>query len=236
MIKLYAYEPALGMPSGSPFVVKTMILLKMAGCPFDIEIMADPSSSPKGKLPFLRDEGETIADSELIRHHLETRHQATFFADLTPEERGVGLGLQRLAEEHLYWCGMYHHWQIDAHWPALEEMFFGVLSADQREAIAEEVRSQVLRDLRGHGLGRHSEEEMLHFARSDLAALSDALGDRPFYFGDNPTGIDAAIAPQILTITRDPFEAPLNHLIKSFANLEPYADRILEQFFPATDE
>lgn len=232
MITLYAFEPALGLPSGSPFVVKAMILLKMAEQPFGIEIIADPSDAPKGKLPYIRDDGETIADSDLIRQHLEQRYEADFDRDLTSKQRAQGLGLQRLAEEHLYWCGMYHHWQIDNHWPVIKEMFFGMLPADQQDIAANEVRAQVLRDLHSHGMGRHSDQEMLMFAEADLRALSDVLGDQPFLFGDKPTAADAAIAPQILMISEDPFEAPLNDLVAAKPHLVVYGKRVLGHFFP----
>lgn len=232
MITLYAFEPAFGLPSGSPFVVKAMILLKMADQPFGMEILADPNEAPKGKLPYIRDDGEAIADSELIRQHLEQRYQADFFSDLTPVERAHGLGLQRLAEEHLYWCGMYHHWQIDAHWPKIKALIFGMMPADQQDAVADEVRAQVLKDLYSQGMGRHSYQEMLSFAEANLEALSDALSNQPFFFGDKPTGIDAGIAPQLLMISEDPFKAPLNDLITGKPALVAYAKRTLEHFFP----
>ena len=81
-------------------------------------------------------------------------------------------------------------------------------------------------------MGRHSYQEMLSFAKADLDAISDALGDQPFFFGDKPTAIDAAIAPQLLMISEDPFDAPLNGLLKEKSHLVAYGKRVLGQFFP----
>lgn len=232
MITLYAFESGFGMPSSSPFVTKAMILLKMAGQPFGIEIVQDLSTTPKGKLPYLRDNGEVVADSEIIRRHLENRYGAEFDQGLSPAERASARALSRLAEEHLYWCIMYSHWQIDRHWPVIKEMFFGTLPPDQRDMIAEDVRKQVLRDLHGHGMGRHSYDEMLDFARDDLKAIADSLGDQPFLFGETPCSADAAVAPQILAIAKDPFDGPLNEATHAHAALLPYAKRLLARFFP----
>jgi len=134
--------------------------------------------------------------------------------------------------EHLYWCVMYHHWQVDRHWPTIKEMFFGTLPDDQRDAVADEVRQQLIRDLHGHGMGRHAYEEVIDFARSDLKAIADVLGDGPFLFGDEPKSADAAIATQVLGIVNDPFESPLTDVIHAQKPLVPYAKRVLKQFFP----
>lgn len=87
MITLYAFHPGFGMPSGSPFVVKTMIHLAMAKQAYEIEIAHDLSAAPKGKLPYIRDNGDIIADSEMIRKHLETRYGIDFDPGLSPATR-----------------------------------------------------------------------------------------------------------------------------------------------------
>ena len=232
MITLYAFEPGFGMPSASPYVTKVMILLKMAELPFGVEITQDLGRAPKGKLPYIRDEDQTIADSDVIRRHLQSRYGVDFDQGLGPAERATGLALTRLAEEHLYWCLMYHHWQIDRHWPAIKEMFFSGLPVDRRDQIAEEIRVQVLRDLHGHGMGRHKQDEMLDFARADLQALADFLGDRRFLLGTGPTSADAAVAPQIMGIAGDPFDGPLNQAIRDQPRLVDYSKRVLKHFFP----
>ncbi len=232
MITVYAFEPGFGMPSASPFVTKVLVLLKMAELPFGIEITQDLGKAPKGKLPYIRDENDVIGDSDVIRRHLQSRHGVDFDRGLDPTERATGLALTRLAEEHLYWCLMYHHWQIDQHWLVIKEMFFGAVPAERRDQVAQEVRTQVLRDLHGHGMGRHSHDEMLDFARADLQALADILGDRPFLFGTEPTSADAAIAPQLVAIAADSFDAPLNRAIHDHPRLVDYGKRVLATYFP----
>ncbi len=232
MITLYAFEPGFGMPSSSPFVTKAMILLKMAGQPFGIDLVHDLSQAPKGKLPYLKDGDMVIADSDIIRRHLESRYHVDFDHGLDGRNRAHGLALTRLAEEHLYWCTMYSHWQIDQHWPVIKEMFFGTLPAEQRDVVAQEVREQILRDLHGHGMGRHEHGEVLDFARGDIKAIADTLGEQPFLFGKEPKSADAAIAPQLLAIATDPFDSPLTDAIHAHRPLVSYAKRVLGHFFP----
>jgi hypothetical protein len=50
MITLYAFGPYFGLPDGSPFVVKAMMLLKLSGLPYR-EDRNGLSKAAKGKLP-----------------------------------------------------------------------------------------------------------------------------------------------------------------------------------------
>lgn len=228
MITLYAFHPGFGMPSGSPFVVKTMIHLAMAKQTYATEIVHDLSMAPKGKLPYIRDNDDIIADSELIRKHLETRYGVDFDPGLSAADKADAVAYTRLAEEHLYWCAMYDHWQIDANWSVIKPLIFHSLPPDQMNAIAEPVREQVIRDLRGQGLGRHSPEENLVFAKRDLEALASRLDDRTYWFGDVLTSADAAIAPQIQTIAGDPASGPVNEALFAYPNLVAYAKRVFD--------
>ena len=73
MIILYGFGPGFGLPEISPFVTKTDVQLKMAGLAYCKE-KAKPPASPKGQLPYIVDEAETIADSTFIRAHLEGKY------------------------------------------------------------------------------------------------------------------------------------------------------------------
>lgn len=44
-----------------------------------------------------------------------------------------------------------------------------------------------MKKARAHGIGVHSQDEIIEFGKNDLRVLSDLLNDRPFFFGDEPT-------------------------------------------------
>ena len=69
MITLFGFGPAFGLPDASPFVTKVEILLKMAGLPYRTDATGF-SKAPKGKLPYIDDDGARIADSTFIRSHI----------------------------------------------------------------------------------------------------------------------------------------------------------------------
>ena len=76
MITLYGFGAGFGLPEISPFVTKTEVQLKMAGLAYRKE-RAMPPASPKGQLPYIVDDAESIADSTFIRAHIEGNTAST---------------------------------------------------------------------------------------------------------------------------------------------------------------
>ena len=52
MIKLHRFGPFLGTPDSSPFVIKAMVLLKMAGVPFEL-VAGNRLGAPHKLLPYV---------------------------------------------------------------------------------------------------------------------------------------------------------------------------------------
>ena len=71
MITLYQFSPVWGLPNTSPFCLKVETYLRMTEVPYEIKFVMDPRKSPKGKLPVIKMNGETIPDSELIIDYLK---------------------------------------------------------------------------------------------------------------------------------------------------------------------
>lgn len=72
MITVYNFGPQFGLPDPSPFCMKAMVQIKMAGQRYERKD-CDPRKAPKGKAPFITDDGQTIADTSFIRWHLEKK-------------------------------------------------------------------------------------------------------------------------------------------------------------------
>src|SRR3712207_8361276 len=60
-------------------------------------------------------------------------------------------------------------------------------SPAELEAVAAQVRDVMRTELHGHGLGRHSRQEVYALRTADLTALSAYLEDRPYFLGKEPT-------------------------------------------------
>ena len=231
MITLYVFGPRFGLPDPSPFVTKAMVLLKMAG----LEYRTDATGfrkAPKGKLPYLDDDGTKVADSTFIRWHLEQRHGIDFDRGLGGPQKAIGWAIERMCEEHLYWAILDSRWMIEENFQKGPRQFFDDAPAPLRPLIIAMVRRQVRRDLRGHGMGRHARPEIERLAGRSIDALSQLLGDKPWMMGGEPSGADASAWSFICNAMCPFFQGSLTALAERHPNLVAYRDRGLAQWFP----
>lgn len=92
-------------------------------------------------------------------------------------------------------------------------------------------RRQMLKELWGHGMGRHSEEEIYQLGRRDLDALSDYLAEKRWFMGEQPTTLDASAFGMLANILWVPIESPLRDRLRSLANLTAFCDRVRERYY-----
>ena len=231
MIKLHQFAPVWDVPNLSPFCVKVEMYLKMAGLPYEI-VHALPPQAPKGQLPFIEDNGKRIADSRFIVEYLKENYGDSVDAHLLPEERAVSNAMQRLTENHLYWAFLFARFgKRDANWRENKRAIFGRLPPVVRDVVATYVRRQILKEMRGHGMGRHTEEEIYSLGLQDLDALSDYLSARPWFVGGRATTVDASVFGLLANILWAPIESPLKEHLIALENLTAFCERAREQYY-----
>ena len=142
MITLYTFGPAFGLPDPSPFVTKAEVLLKMAGLPYRTDTTGF-RKAPKGKLPYIEDGGERIADSTFIRLHLEQKYGVDFDRGLDPERRAIAWAFEKLAEDHLYWAIVESRWSDDANFDKGPRTFFRVVPAPLTPRLSDVIVDKV---------------------------------------------------------------------------------------------
>jgi hypothetical protein len=141
-LTLYATRPAFGLPDSSPFVMKTEVQLHMAGLAYD-KVSSIPPQAPNGKLPYLVDDGETIADSTFIRAHIERRYGFDFDAGLSLAERAQAWAFERMIEHHLYWALIGARWVDPANFEKGPAHFFDGAPEHMREKLREDAQFRV---------------------------------------------------------------------------------------------
>ncbi len=226
MLKLVVLPPAFGVRNISPFCLKTEMLLKSLGLPFEMTELAHPAKAPKGKLPFLYDGDTCVADSELIAEYLDAKTGGQVYAGMTPQQKAHGLALTRLAEEHLYWTGVASRWLDDDWWPNVVKGFFHIIPAPFRALGAGMARREVRKTYYLQGLGRHSLEDQQDFARRDLQALQDGVPDQGFLCGDRPRYHDFAIASLLAGMVDNQPATWFTGLAQEYPKLLDYTERV----------
>jgi glutathione S-transferase len=228
MLELVTLPPAFGLRNVSPFCLKAEMLLTSLELPFKLSEEADPRKAPKGKLPFLIDGDNCIADSELITEYLNELTKGQVYAGLSDAQKAQGLALSRLAEDHLYWMMVASRWLDDAWWPNIMDGFFGFIPGIVRPLIASFPRRQVAKTYNLHGLGRHTLEEQRGFAERDLAALAAAVPDDGFLFGDTPNIFDFSVAGLMAGLYDNQPVTWVTGLAGKYENLRAYTERVQE--------
>jgi glutathione S-transferase len=233
MSELVAYHlpGRWGLVSVSPFCLKLDAFLRMTGIPHRSVTAATPFAGPKKKAPWIEHEGRTIGDSAFIIAYLIERFGIDPDAALTPAQRGQAVAIQRLVEENLYWAMVYDRWVREENWPILKNSVLGEIAAPVRAAIAPLARRGVKKQLAGHGMGLHSDEDIQAIARRDLGALAGMLGDQDWFFGGEPSLADATVFSLLANIRYPEFTSPMQAMIEGHANLARHTDRFRARFY-----
>ena len=81
---------------------------------------------------------------------------------------------------------------------------------------------------------------VLHFLRHigfAVPALSNILGDKKFFNGEEPTNIDCAMFGHLVQFLYIPMDIPQKQFIqKQCPNLSDFVDRMRDRFWPDWDE
>jgi glutathione S-transferase len=224
MITLITYPAGFGQPAFSPFCVKAMALLNMAGVMWQREDTNDPRKMTYRKLPAIRDSGTVIADSDNIRAHLEAQG-TDFDAGLTDTQKAHSRALIRMAEEHLYFHLVLDRWGNDTVWPILQDAYFHEIPKVLRGFITGRLRASLMKGMQAQGLGRFNEAERLERAEPDLRAIATLVGDN-FLFGDRPSAADASVAAVLAGIIATPVPTPLHQRVADDPVLAKYVERM----------
>ena len=228
MIKLYTFPETWKLRNVSPFCLKVEMALTHLGESYEIVHESDPRKSPKGKLPYIVIDGESIADSEIILEYLDDAHNGALFGNLSDDEYARGYAFTRLTEDHLYWLVVASRWLDDDWFPNVVTGFFHFVPALIRPLASRAARKQVVKTLNLHGLGRHNLKEQAGFARRDLRTLSRALTSHPFIAGDRLTAFDFAVASLLSGIYDQTPPTWITPIAEEFPNVKAYAERVQE--------
>ena len=234
MIRLYQFRPAFGLPNSSPFCMKVETYLRMTGLAYECPRRGDVRRSPKGKMPYLEDDGAIVADSSFIIDHLKRKYGDPLDAHLDASARAAALAMQRLLEENTYWAVVYFRWIEEAGWAISREAFFGWMKPPLKWIVPAVARRIVTKEMHGHGMGRHSRDEIVAIGMKDLTAAADFLGDKPFFLGAQPSSLDATAYAFLANVLWVPYETPLKAHAQKFPQLEAYCRRMKQRYYGNT--
>ena len=228
MITLYQFGSAWDTEDPSPFCLKMLYYLRLAGLPFEtVASMRNLRDAPKGKLPYIRDGDKVIADSAFIIDYLKQTYGDRLGDGYTAEQLAVGRCVARMLEESTYWAVVHNRWMDPDNWENLTKpQFFGSLPWPMKALVPAMLHRGLRRSMKGQGMGRHTPDEINEIGRRDLAAVADILGDKPFLLGPVPSEYDATVYAFLVCAARPPHPSPMKDFVLSQPNLVAYMERM----------
>lgn len=230
-LKLFQFPRTFAIPNLSPFCCKMETWLRIAGVPYDVVDTPNPRKGPKGKLPFIEDNGLRVADSDRIIDHLRRTRGIDLDAHLDERQRATATLVQRTLEEHYAYILVYNHVYRDEGFRHTGVQFNGIPAAI-RPMVTGMIRRSIRKLLWTQGLLRFSHEEIIEAGIRDWRAVLAFMSTGLFFFGDQPSTTDAVVFGALASTVLTPTETPIRAFLRGQPGCLAYAERMRERFFP----
>ncbi|XP_057371542.1 failed axon connections-like [Daphnia carinata] len=245
VVYLYQFSRTKNIPSPSPFCLKVETWLRMAGVKYENVDHKMKFRSNKGQLPFVEFNGAEIADSAVIIKELGGHFNTDMDAHLTSEQRNVVHATITMLENHYHWIdiwwrtknpdAMLQGYKIDLQHMVGSKLPLGLLKLYYRFAF----RRRGIKKVRATGIGVHTPEEIIKMGKDDLKVLADMLGEKTFFFGDEPTTLDVVVfsnIAQLVVVDKEVAHPLRDWLLEEGKNLVQHFEKIKEKYYPDWQE
>ena len=224
MLTLYSYPKLFGVADNNGYGLKVFAFLKLAGVPFTHEHVFDASKAPRGQLPYIVEDGETVGDSETIIVHLTRKHELTIDAGLSPAQRRTNHLVTRMLDD-LYWVMSYSRWKDERYYPAFRDAF--IAQHPQLDAAGlEKAKAYNAQRYYYQGIGRYTPDQAYARGLADLEVLAELVPAEGYVHGPKPTSIDAGIYGFLANIYFFPIPTPLKAFVSAQPNLVRHCEAI----------
>merc|ERR1712079_751173 len=238
LVYLFQFTRSPQVPSISPFCLKLESWLKLHGIKYQNVDHKCKHRSKKGMLPFIELNGEEIADSNMIIETLSKKFEKEMPAELSQDQKNVQHAMVAMVENHLHWTIVY--WKSKDVDNILKGYKLNIQTAIGSKAPASILNfyfkytfcRKGLKKVRANGMGVHTAEEIENFGKKDLQTLSEMLGEREFFFGDEPAMLDMVVFSHVaqLVMVDKEFSCPLrDYLEEDCKNLVGLVNRMKDR-------
>ena len=217
MIALYSYPELFGVADNNGYGLKVVAFMRLAGVPFSHEHIFDASAAPRGQLPYIVDDGETIGDSETIVAHLIGKYGLTIDAGLTPLQHNITHLVTRMLDD-LYWVMSYSRWKDERYWPAFRDALMREHPTVTEEGLLK-ARDFNFQRYYYAGIGRYEPRDAYARGLADLQVLANLIPAKSYVYGAKPTSVDAGIYGFIANIFFYDIDTPLKAFVVAQPNL-----------------
>jgi len=237
-IQLCVFEKKFEEPSGSGYCQKLETFFRACEYTKYEVVHSTISKAPKGKLPFIILDGKQhIADSHFIIRHLIREGRIKDLdkeAGLTPIQRAESRAWQAYMEELVYPAAVWTRFAYPENFEILKQEVFNSVPILIRWILLPVIKSRVRKGLIGHGVGRHSREEVDSIIEDFVENLTTRLhaSNGDFFHGKSPSVIDCVVYGNLVNALQMKSNPTYTKLILSKEILKAYIARGTRLWFP----
>ncbi|KAI9100605.1 hypothetical protein DFS34DRAFT_648523 [Phlyctochytrium arcticum] len=229
-LELYTWGPAYNLPSFDPFCLTAETYLQFISADWVVNECNNPDVAPTGELPMLRDGPfEPVVGSRNIIRYLKKK--VLDLDEGCPVKQKIDTAsYTSLVEDKLYDALLYNWW-LDA--KNVNTSTKPTLSKALRGIAGFRIPTQLQRRAEFRLKAYKSKEEVYRMARECYAALACKLGDQSYFFGQEPSSLDAVVFGHLaLHCVPNLAEPTLFSIITfEYPTLYAYCDRIRTRYF-----
>lgn len=188
--------------------------------------------SKKKKMPMILDQGELIEDSDFIIHHLKQQHGVDLDKHLSDEQKAVARAFQLLCEKSVVDIVMYFRWVDKENWPKFREIVFRGAPWLVKVTVANGMAKNIEKTLYKHGTGRFTDSEKLKILNDNLTAISNYLGSKTYFFGDQVSSIDVILFSTLIQVNARGAVRQFERTLDTYPILKNYLERFRQAYWP----
>ncbi|HBQ35359.1 MAG TPA: hypothetical protein DD729_00720 [Rhodobacteraceae bacterium] len=225
MIELHQFRPVLGIPNASPFCMKAEAYLLYRDIPYKF-VPSSPRKSPSKLVPFIKDGGKSITDTEDIMDYFEQNQANPLDADISHRDLATAKMIRIWVEQNLFWQITYMRWADPVGWENFSPVLKSNIPRAMRGPAVYLIRRHLLKQMRSRGLRSDDVKGAYAKGGAQLDTLADFLGDSGFAFGENPSRLDLTLYAFIANIMDQDQPNDLRDYARRIHNLRSYCDRM----------
>ncbi|ORX75290.1 hypothetical protein K493DRAFT_271961 [Basidiobolus meristosporus CBS 931.73] len=237
VFELYTWGPGFELPSLDPLCLTIETYLNLTNASWVANECNNPSASPSGELPLLRDGKEYICGVNNILTYL-SKQGLDLSKSLNDQQKAETLAYSALVNDRLM-DGLLYAWYGDQEnfTQITRPTYAKLLPLALRYYTPVTLRKTALTKIEKYGFPKEEGKkpkkeavapEIYELVRDHYRVLSKKLGEQQFFFGDSPTTLDAVVFGQLaLHYYPELPNARLATMLKEeFPNLGQFCDRV----------
>ena len=182
------------------------------------------------------DQGQLIEDSTFIIGHLKQKHGVDLDKHLSAEQKAISTAFQWLCEKSLIDIVAHFRWSDPQNWPKFRDVVFKGAPWLIKVTVANAMSKSLTKTLYKHGIGRFSDDEKLVILNDNLSAISNYLGDKKYFFGDQISTIDITLFSFLVQVRPRGIVRQLEGVLDKYPNLLRFIANFEKNYWPEVKE